>query len=441
MVAVLVMTGLVLTPVQTARAASPIQHVVIIYQENHTFDNVLGRLCVIDARCNGAESGRVSSGATVPLTLASDLVPDIAHDHKQQVIAVDQGRMDHFDRIRGCGGPTYACMSQFDPTQIPNLVALARRFALADATFQLDLAASWGSHLELVSGTSDGFNGSNPAAPAPAGTVFGPGWGCDSNRYAWWVDPTTLNALSEPACVPFPDGSGAHAPTPVKWVPTLMDELDSAGISYKLYGGSTPTQSSLAFQASGYQWAICPTFADCIETPQKSHLMPAGQIISDAQAGVLPAVSLVTPTTANSQHNNHSMLAGDNWIGSVVGAIENSPDWATTAIFISYDDCGCFYDHVPPPAAGLGPRIPVVIVSPYAISGFTDSTVATEVSFLAYIEHNFGLAPLGTNDAQAYDFNNAFNYAQLPLAGAPMVASAVPQPPPNLPADDPNDTT
>ena len=105
-------------------------------------------------------------------------------------------------------------------------------------------------------------------------------------------------------------------------------------------------------------------------------------------------------------------------------AIENGPDWDSTAIFITYDDCGCFYDHVAP---GLNPdgtqegtRIPMVIVSPYARAGFTDSTHATFASILAYVEQTFGLTPLGINDAEAYPYTNAFDYSQTPLAGIAM---------------------
>jgi phospholipase C len=357
-------------------------------------------------------------------------------------MAVDGGLMDRFDLLRNCGGPAYACMSQFDPSQIPNLAALARKFALSDATFQLDLAASWGSHLELVTSNLDGFTGANPSAPAPTGTVFGAGWGCDSNRYTWWIAPNATKKQSVPSCVPFQDGTGAVAPTPVKWVPTLMDKLDAAGMTYKLYAGNNNIQAGVAFQPSGYQWATCPTFADCGQTAQRSHMVVANQVLTDAANGTLPAVSIVTPTGHDSQHNSTSMLNGDNWVGSVVSAIQKSTDWSSTAIFIAYDDCGCFYDHVSPPTAGLGPRIPVVIVSPFAIAGHTDSNVATQASFLAYIEHNFGLTPLGTRDSAAYDFNGSFNYSQVPLTGAKMMTSAIPASSQNLaPLSDPNDTT
>jgi phospholipase C len=107
------------------------------------------------------------------------------------------------------------------------------------------------------------------------------------------------------------------------------------------------------------------------------------------------------------------MLVGDNWIAQEIGAVMDGPQWGTSAIFLTYDDCGCFYDHVPPPP-GLGIRVPMVIVSPYARPGFVDSTTASFPSMLAYVEHVFGIAPLGPEDAAAYDYAGAFDYSQTP---------------------------
>src|SRR2546422_596366 len=117
------------------------------------------------------------------------------------------------------------------------------------------------------------------------------------------------------------------------------------------------------------------------------------------------------------------MLKGDNRIGQAVSAIMTSPQWSSTAIFITYDDCGCFYDHVAPPS-GLGIRVPMVIVSPFAKRGFTDKNVASFASLLAFIEHNFGLRPLAKADAEAYDFSDSFDFSQPPnLSTIPMINS------------------
>jgi phospholipase C len=119
------------------------------------------------------------------------------------------------------------------------------------------------------------------------------------------------------------------------------------------------------------------------------------------------------------------MTVGDNWIGQMVSALMNGPQWGSTAIFITYDDCGCFYDHVPPPP-GLGIRVPMVIVSPFAKAGFTDSGVASFSSMLAYVEHTFGLAPLTSRDAGAYDYAQSFDYTQAPVSPVPLGQQPVP---------------
>jgi phospholipase C len=141
-----------------------------------------------------------------------------------------------------------------------------------------------------------------------------------------------------------------------------------------------------------------------------------------APTGALPSFSVVLPNVSLSQHNDTSMLAGDNWIGNVISSIEQGPDWLSTAVFILYDDCGCFYDHVPPPP-GLGIRTPMVIVSPWARPGFVDSNEASIASMLAFTEHTFGLDPLGDRDGLAYDYSDAFDFGQPPLAPVPMTHS------------------
>jgi phospholipase C len=203
----------------------------------------------------------------------------------------------------------------------------------------------------------------------------------------------------------------------VPYVPTIFDRLDAAGLTWKIYGG--------AQKSSGYGWTICPSFYECLGSSQRNNLVDAANVVTDAKAGTLPNFSIVTPTGPNSQHNTDSMAVGDNWIGQVVGAIQQSPDWSSTAIFITYDDCGCFYDHVPPPSSGTGIRVPMVIVSPYVKAGFTDSQEATFLSMLTYTEHVFGLTALSSSDGGAYDYADAFDYTQTPLSGVATVRTQI----------------
>src|SRR3954451_15784321 len=403
-----------------------IRHVVVIYQENHSFDNVFGRLCVQTGRCDGATRERLPNGSRVSLRTSPDVVPQVGHTTKAQLEAIDEGRMDGWRQISGCSrNDRHGCLTQFSPRQIPNLTRLASHFALSDRTFQMDSVPTWGAHLELVAATLDGFLGDR--APYPTGSALNHmGWGCDSRLDASWRASADAPMTSEPSCVPdysldptrFPYG-GAYRPTPVQHVPTLMDELDRKGLGWKLYAASKPGES-------GYGWSICPTFAGCLYTSQHRHQVQQSTVLKDAREGRLPNFSVVLPTWKTSQHNAESMALGDNWIGTVAGAIEHGPDWRSTAIFITYDDCGCFYDHVPPPP-GLGIRTPMVIVSPWVKAHKVDSHEASVASMLAFTERTFDLPALTGRDAAAYGYRRAFDFSQRPLRTVRMGQTDVPR--------------
>jgi Phosphoesterase family len=286
---------------------------------------------------------------------------------------------------------------------------------LSDRTFELSATPSWGGHLELVSPGLDGFVGDIPSTATgdPQPVSLGSGWGCDSGLVSAWGP----SAEEVPSCIPNSSGSlgpnwtGYTGPT-APYVPTIFDRLDAAGLTWKLYaGGGTPGGKGLG--SDGWGWAICPTFAECLYGPQAKNLVPVTNLFTDASSGTLPSFSIVTPVFVNSQHNNAMMSQGDNWIGQVISAIQTSADWKSTAIFVTWDDCGCFYDHVNPLQynSTWGIRVPAVIISPYAKPGFTDSGVTTFAGMLAYAEHTFGLAPLNSADSTAYDYSNAFCYS------------------------------
>ena len=159
---------------------SPIQHVVVIYQENHSFDNVLGRLCVRTGRCDGAVKGKLPNGSSIRLRRSPDVVPDVGHTGEGQTRAINGGRMDGWPSLGNCSRERgYQCMTEYGPGQIPNLTRLARHFAISDRTFQLDNVSTWGAHLELVAGTLDGFLGNRvPRGDGIEDQALG--WGCDS---------------------------------------------------------------------------------------------------------------------------------------------------------------------------------------------------------------------------------------------------------------------
>jgi len=395
--------------------ATPIDHVVVIYQENHSFDNVLGSLCNQIAQgqvqhdpCDGATSGVLPDGSIIPLAQASDIVPTVAHSSGSQRRAINDGGMNGFGLILDCRStdvPSYRCYSQFDPTQIPNLAALATAYTISDRTFEFRNSASWLGHMALATPTTDGFKGDNPRVSKYT-DLRGGGWGCDSYRDAQWWNGTKY--IWVPSCVPDAQGAGPYRASPVPYVPTIFDTLDAAGLPWTIFGGLG--QNPTGF----YNWTICPTFFECLGSAQYSNLVSADQVLTVASEGDLPAYSVVTPIGRNSQHNRKSMALGDDWVGQVVQAIQNGPDWASTAIFIAYDDCGCFYDHVPPAQPGWGVRVPMVIVSPWAKQAYTDHNDATFISLMAFVEHTFGVQPLAAEDASAYAYQDSFDFTAPP---------------------------
>jgi phospholipase C len=439
---VLVAGGAVAAPsASQAAPANPIRHVVVLYLENHSFDNVLGYWCDQTHRCLGMPALVALKGGTlVRPGVTPDTVPFVSHSVGSQKTAIDGGLMDGWGQISNCNAPQYKCISGYAPSAIPNLAALASRFAISDETFSMQNSPSWGGHLYAVMASEDRFTGSIPVTTP--GVTTGRGWGCDSNRVAAWRNPAG-GTENIPSCVPdyalgLPNG-GAFEPTPASYAPTIMDRLQAAHRSWTIYGAG---QGEI-----GYIWNPCPSMAECLHT-QLGHIRESAQFVTDAWAGTLPDFSLVVPggtTYPDSEHNGSSMTAGDNWVGQVANAVMNGPEWASTTLFITYDDCGCFYDQVAPgrnpDGTTQGPRVPLVIVSPYARPGYTDSTPTTFAGILAYTEHAFGLAPLSPNDEHAYPFTKAFNYHQAPLAPVRMVERPLPASARHLPPPNTNDPT
>jgi phospholipase C len=415
------------SPSTSTTPITPIQHIVVLMQENHTFDNELGYWCNANpGRCTGMPAAvTLSDGTTLAPGTTADIVPDEGHGISSQTAAIDGGKMDGWQKVSGCGATTgYSCVSGYQPAAVPNLTALANTYAIEDRAFTMADAPSWGGHLDELAATTDGFSGNNPYQLSTA-TSAGPGWGCDAtNKVAEMLPVNGQSVPPQPSCVPdfslgLPNG-GAWESTQAQHVPTIMDEMDAAGISWKIYA----QPSALGTKQGGYIWSSCPSFADCLYTSQDTRLVDSNQYFTDAQNGTLPSVSFIMPAgdgnQAYSQHNSQSNAAGDNWIGKIASAALNGPEAASTVLIVTYDDCGCFYDSVPPPLAPdgrqMGPRVPFIVAGAFVKPGFTDSTPTSNTgSILAFTEWVFGLPALGVNDARAYNLSGMFNFTQTPL--------------------------
>ena len=373
----------------TATIPDPIQHIVILVKENRSFDNYFGTFPGAD----GTRVGRLSDGRVVPLLHGPDhTLLDIAHQGDAARVAVADGHMDGFDRLPGAiqDGQNIA-LSQLYQSDIPNYWAYARTFTLDDHFFSTILGPSFPNHLVTVLGDSH-----NTVDNPVLNTYHS--WGCDAGQFTKVdaVDPQT----------------GSHYFTrPCFDAGTLPDALQKAGISWKYYA---PGQYQ-----SGYIWSALNSIKHIRYSPLWTTNVPdTSQFIKDVQAGALPQVSWVVMNEQVSEHLPYSACLGENWTVHQLNALMGSPLWSSTAVFLTWDDFGGFYDHVAPPhidPIAYGPRVPTIVISPYARPGFVDHRRYDFGSILRYVEDKFGLLPLGKYDSLASSIGADLDPKQKPI--------------------------
>ena len=368
---------------------SVIQHIIFIIKENRSFDNYFGQY----PGANGSTSGVASTGQVIPLRHTPDQVTDIGHEWVAALTAVDGGKMDRFDLIPfGDINGQYMAYSQVTEADIPNYYTYAKNFVLADKMFSSVHGDSFENHLYIIAAQAGGVITQKVGAPAS------PKWGCDA-------PPTFLLQAMD-------DTDGVISEIfPCFDFQTLADSLDSGGISWKYYA---PPEGQ-----PGYAYN---TFDEINHIRNTSlwteHVVSDSQFATDAANGNLPAVSWLV-TGPNNEHPPGSACQGENWTVQQLNTLMQGPDWSTSAVFLTWDDFGGFYDHVAPPPMdvyGLGPRVPLLIISPYARAGYISHTQYEFASVLKFIEERFGLTPLTERDANANDTTDSFNFSQSPLA-------------------------
>ncbi len=355
-----------------------IRHTVFLINENHTFDNYFGTFPGSD----GTTTGLLSTGQRIPLSPMPDSYPatNLCNGWDCSLQAMDGGKMDKFDVI---SGGTWSAYTQATPEEIPNYWAYARRFTLADRYFTSVHGPSLPNHLFALGAQSGGAidNGGDP----------GPGTDCDGSS---WGTVTVIdqygNRSQRSRCFHFK---------------TLPDVLQAAGVTWKYYGENGGFLSLIASIRNTNLWN------EGIASPT--------QFFADAKSGQLPAVSWLMPPGEYSEHPPGSMCEGENWTVSVLNAVMQGPDWNSTVVFVTWDDFGGFYDHVAPPQVdqfGLGPRVPLLVISPYAKAGYVSHTVYDHTSVLKFIETRYGLPSLTSRDAAANNMLDSFDFAQPPQA-------------------------
>jgi phospholipase C len=371
-----------------------IKHVIIVMQENRSFDSYFGTFPGADGLPRSS-SGRftsclpnVGTGACDrPFHDRSDRNYGGPHHAAMAIASIDSGRMDGFVDAELTSGHATFCLrnpgwktcapDQLHPDvmgfhtarELPNYWTYARRFVLQDHMFEPTIGWSVPSHLFMVSAWSAR---------------------CSSVR-----DP--MSCVSDPA-PPKPKPNGPAYP----WTDlTFLLHAHHVPWRYYVVTGTNPDCADgdmVCSDASWQQasrvsiWNPLPRFTDVYGTQQMHHIQPARRFFSAAERGTLPAVSWIVPSGPISEHPPSLVSRGQAWVTRVVNAVMKSPNWKSSAIFVAWDDWGGFYDHVAPPRVdvnGYGIRVPALVISPYARRGMIDHQTLSFDAYVKFIEDDF----------------------------------------------------
>ena len=376
-----------------------IEHVVILMMENHSFDNVLGMLprrvrsrrrvdgLRFDRRGRPLDYNRDAAGRRVYSSHSPSpcQLPDLpGQDWNRSHVSWDRGRNDGFVRA---SGPV--AMRFWDDRDLPVTYSLAARFPIGERYFQSCLAQTYPNRRFLFAATA-------------SGTI------------------ATLN--SELGKYPPPNG-------------TIFDRLDRHGISWRNYYQQVPST------------LIIPQILAGANGPYKDNLQRIEHFFADARAGRLPRVTLIDPDyNTTSEENPQDIQVGERFVHDVVAALMRSPNWSRTALFLTYDEHGGYYDHVPPPRAippdstrprlapgdvpggydRYGFRVPMIVVSPWGRPAYVSRHVQDHTSILAFIERKWNLPALTWRDANAHPMTDYFDFRRPAFRRPPRL----PPPPP-----------
>jgi phospholipase C len=388
---------------------SQIQHVIYIIKENRSFDSFWGTY----PGANGATTAKISTGQTIPMGHLPDQMPrDITgHGWFDAITGIDGGLVDRYDLVTaGSVNGDYLAFQQLYQSDIPNYWTYAQNYVLADNMFSSLQGASFPNHLYTIAAQSGGV-WNNTLQINGKGQI----WGCDANPAAQ-VPAMDLNRI-------------VTKPFPCFDFQTLADLLDGAGLDWRYYAPPSGT--------AGYVFSTYDAINHIRNTSLwKQHVFPDTQFAADAAAGKLPAVTWLVTTgkssygtgggggssVDNNEHPPGSVCTGENWTVTQLNALMQGPEWSSSAVFLTYDDFGGFYDHVAPPTVdlyGLGPRVPFLIISPYAKTGYISHTQYELSSVIKFAEEVFGLPSLGQRDATANDTTDSFDFTQ--SARSPLI--------------------
>jgi phospholipase C len=415
-----------------------INHIIVIYMENWSFDGLLGLFPGADGIARaGAALRQVDRNSqpypTLPQPINNDLNPPVpdnrfpadlpvkpfnlalfvapdqftgspVHRFYQEQYQINGGKMNKFVAWTDSGG---LVMSYYDVSKLP-LGILARQYTLCDNFFHSAFGGSWLNHIWLASARTPLW----PEAP-PSTRAQLDGNGIMVQDGAVTPDGYAVNTIYS-VSPPYPASVPADERLPLQTVPTIGDRLSERNYSWAWYAGgwngAIAGHPDPLFQFHHQPFAYFARYAD--GTPGRAaHLKDESDFWIDLQTGKLPAVSFIKPIGEDDEHPGYAtMLRGQQHLAGLAWAVQNSPYWRDSVVVITYDENGGRWDHVAPPAGdrwGPGTRVPAILVSRFARRGHVDHTRYETLSILKMIESRWQLAPLADRDAAANDLMRA----------------------------------
>ena len=416
-----------------------LNHIVVIYQENWSFDSLYGKYPGANGLDNAADTtpqvdknGEPYVTLPQPLnTLFSPAVPDprfpadlpvqpfdtikfvganqqtgdLVHRFYHEQYQIDGGKMDKFITWSDAAG---LVMSYYDATEMPE-GKLAQQFTLMDNFFHGAFGGSFLNHQFLICACAPTWS------DAPSNIVAQ----LDDNGVITRDGQVTPDgfAVNTSYSVNTPHPASATALMPNQTAPTIGDRLSEKGVPWAWYSGGWTTamlgHPDPLFQSHHQPFAYYANYADGT-AGRADHLRDETDFYTDVAQNRLPAVSFIKPLGPDNEHPGYATLQnGQLHVTDLVNAVMSSPAWAETAIIITYDEHGGRWDHVPPPTIdrwGPGIRVPTIVISPFARRGFVDHTQYETSAILKLIETRWSLAPLSTRDATAGDLLTAFDF-------------------------------
>lgn len=368
------------------RDTSPIKHVIIIVRENRTYDNLFGRFPKGDGTRYANISGRRVLAATTPA-----IIEDMGHDAHSVDIGVDGGKMDGFHKIyQAIQHGVDVADSEYSGKALPDYWSYAKHFALADHFFSTVLGSSFPNHLATITGQWMSVH-DDPYVPPKALLS----WGCDAAPGAYVVQTF---------------GSRTHQTRPCFNTQTIADEANAAGVTWAYYAEPAGTFA--------YIWSTFDSIRHIRYSKQwRTNVRRTDTFNADLKKGRLPAISWMTTYLKYSDHPPASICLGQEWVAKEINTIMRSPYWKSTAIVLTWDDFGGFFDHVRPPVVDgqlMGPRVPTIVISPYAKPHYIDHRQYDFRSVLKFVEATFNLPQTSKYDRNVNSIAGMIDYHQRP---------------------------